>query len=441
MARTKKRESYGSGSVTQIRKNDEVVPNAYRVCINLGTDPITGKRKKVQRVFHGSLTDARKLAKQLSDEYAAVDVARAHDSFSAVVDAWYSSMETSNAAAPATLKQYRCRLQYVEDVIGTRKVATLKQADIEKAMKAVKERHDLNSTSMNKVFQVVRRVLAYAVNVGAIVRNPTDGMTAPRIAKVVSRRSLTVDEIARFGKCLDRDIREAYSDYDAKESRRLNWGRDMFGRTALRGLSGLSNLLAVRLLLASGMRRGEALGLTWGSVDFANGQVHVRQSLTAAVEIRVPKTGAGVRSLYIDSQTMAQLKAWKAFQCDALHLIQREGVAVTQTDATPVFCNDLGGWNDPTKFDRWWREYREGIGFPDLKVHELRHSQATQLLAHGADIKTVQSRLGHASASLTLNEYAHAVPANDRAAADLMGTMFNTSTKPQGEVIHFEKTA
>ena len=215
----------------------------------------------------------------------------------------------------------------------------------------------------------------------------------------------------------------------------------MFDRTALRGLSGLSNLLAVRLLLASGMRRGECLGLTWGNVDFANGQVHIKQTLTAAVEIRVPKTGAGVRSLYIDSQTMAQLKAWKAFQRDALHLIQREGVAVTQTDATPVFCNDLGDWNDPTKFDRWWRGYREGIGFPDLKVHELRHSQATQLLAHGADIKTVQSRLGHASASLTLNQYAHAVPANDRTAADLMGTLFNGPAKPKGEVVQLQKTA
>ena len=64
MARKKSRESYGSGSVTQVKKNGEVVPNTYRVCINLGTDPNTGKRKKVQRVFHGSLTDARKLAKQ-----------------------------------------------------------------------------------------------------------------------------------------------------------------------------------------------------------------------------------------------------------------------------------------------------------------------------------------------------------------------------------------
>jgi len=85
MAKTKNRESYGNGSVTQVKKNGEVVKDTWRVCVTLGTDPTTGKRKKVQRVFHGSLTDARKLAKQLSDEYAAIDVAKAHDTFSAVV--------------------------------------------------------------------------------------------------------------------------------------------------------------------------------------------------------------------------------------------------------------------------------------------------------------------------------------------------------------------
>ena len=177
MANVKKRETYGSGSVSAVKKNGKVLKDTWRVCVNLGTDPNTGKRRKIQRVFHGNVTDARKLAKQLSDEYAAVDVAKAHDTFSALVADWYSSMETNNA------------------VIGTRKVATLKQTDIEKALKAVKERHDLSNTSMNKVFQVTRRVLAYAVNVGAIVRNPTDGMTAPKIDKVVTRRSLTTDEI------------------------------------------------------------------------------------------------------------------------------------------------------------------------------------------------------------------------------------------------------
>ena len=59
-----------------------------------------------------------------------------------------------------------------------------------------------------------------------------------------------------------------------------------------------------------------------------------------------------------------------------------------------------------------------------MKYHELRHTQATQLLANGVDVKTVQSRLGHSDASLTLNQYAHAIPDNDEKAAQLVGELF-----------------
>ena len=58
----------------------------------------------------------------------------------------------------------------------------------------------------------------------------------------------------------------------------------------------------------------------------------------------------------------------------------------------------------------------------DLQVHELRHTQATLPIGNDADIKTVQHRLGHSSASLTMNIYAHAIAANDRTAADTIGT-------------------
>ena len=58
-----------------------------------------------------------------------------------------------------------------------------------------------------------------------------------------------------------------------------------------------------------------------------------------------------------------------------------------------------------------------------LRFHELRHTQATLLLAVGVDVKTVQTRMGHANAGITLNLYAHAVPENDRKAADLLGSI------------------
>ncbi len=70
--------------------------------------------------------------------------------------------------------------------------------------------------------------------------------------------------------------------------------------------------------------------------------------------------------------------------------------------------------------------FRKDSGFVELELHELRHTQATQLLANGVDIKTVQTRMGHANASVTLNWYAHAVEDNDEKAADLVGSLLNS---------------
>ena len=62
-------------------------------------------------------------------------------------------------------------------------------------------------------------------------------------------------------------------------------------------------------------------------------------------------------------------------------------------------------------------------GYEGLKFHELRHTQATLLISNGADIKTVQNRLGHSTAALTMDIYAHAIEQNDREAADEIGEL------------------
>lgn len=68
-------------------------------------------------------------------------------------------------------------------------------------------------------------------------------------------------------------------------------------------------------------------------------------------------------------------------------------------------------------------------------MHELRHTAATLALGNGIPVKDVQARLGHASASLTLDIYGHAIPANDQAIADLMGSIIGTPAEPTGSVV------
>lgn len=120
----------------------------------------------------------------------------------------------------------------------------------------------------------------------------------------------------------------------------------------------------------------------------------------------------------------------------ALELLK---LGIKQNDSTPVCCSDKGGYMNLANFERWWRIFRNKYGFDDLKFHELRHTQATQLLANGYDVKTVQTRMGHASATLTLNQYAHAIPENDESAARFIGDLF-TAKPVKGRLIEL-KTA
>lgn len=123
-----------------------------------------------------------------------------------------------------------------------------------------------------------------------------------------------------------------------------------------------------------------------------------------------------------------------------------------QSSKTPVCTSSTYGLIDPNTFSRWRRQFfvEHGLGhyeevtqympnigcdvtkqtYVGFNFHELRHTQATLLIGKGADIKTVQHRLGHSSASLTMDTYAHAIPENDAVAAEMVGDMLEGKATP-----------
>lgn len=121
------------------------------------------------------------------------------------------------------------------------------------------------------------------------------------------------------------------------------------------------------------------------------------------------------------------LTRWKA--CPVEQLVK---ICISQTSDTPVCCSDTGGLSRIDYFEHWWSKWHTEHGFDGLKFHELRHTQATMLLGAGVDVKTVQTRLGHASRSITLGWYAHAMPENDMYAAQKLGALL-AAPKRQAE--------
>lgn len=464
MARPKTRETYGNGSVTpqkdksgkQMRdKNGELI---WRVCVSLGYETYVDdkgnrrrKQRKVQRVVHGTLADARAVVKQLTEEYENIEPASAKNSFKSLVNAWVTSMRNANTCSPNKLKDYETRLGYVADQLGDKPVIEVKRQDVEDALAAIRAERNVSQCTLRNIFALTKRVFEYGIKSDWLVRNPCASMDAPRVTGTVERRSLTSDECAELRKCLDRDEAQAYVDFQEKECRQEGH-HNLEGRSKLNGLSTISGLIAVRIMLATGCRRGESLALTWADVDLDNATITIRRSLNSAMVLKEPKTAKGVRSLAVDGATIDHLRKWKDFQAKALKLIDVDlesgETASMQTEDTPICCNGAGKWLNPRNLERWWGTtqeigYRHSIGFDDLRLHELRHTQATQLIGAGVDFKTVQTRLGHADVSLTINTYTHAIPANDREAANLIASITGASSAPavDSDAANIKRTA
>jgi integrase len=125
-----------------------------------------------------------------------------------------------------------------------------------------------------------------------------------------------------------------------------------------------------------------------------------------------------------------RLKAPKTSQARTLTLDERAVAALAEqrerqrADAARLGPTHHNGWNlvftadsgvplTPDVVSRWFREAAEAAGVRSIRLHDLRHTHATLMLAAGVPVKVVSQRLGHASVQLTLDVYAHVLPAMD----------------------------
>jgi integrase len=221
---------------------------------------------------------------------------------------------------------------------------------------------------------VLRKALNDAVVAGLLADNVAECATVPRIDPNAGRLPSRLP---------------AWSEAEAQRFLELSAGHD------------LADLW--RVALGTGMRRGELLGLRWSDVDLSVPQVTVVAALavtSAGPDLKTTKTGRS-RTLHLDDYTAATIDRQP-------HRDGRWPLVFTAADGAPLF--------PPWVSDRWRWQW-PALDLPRIPLHGLRHSHACLLLSQQVPIKVVSQRLGHATIAMTMDTYAHVLPAQDRDAA------------------------
>ena len=362
-----RKNAKGGGTIRQ-RAN-----GLWEARYTVGRDPGTGKQ--IQRSVYGSTQ--KEVRQKLAQITASIDKGVYQTPNKVTVAAWmeeWLATFCANKVKPLTLSSYSAMIRnHIVPAIGAVELQAVKGAHIQRLYNSMTAA-GLSGKTVKNVGAILHKAFSVAMKQGIIAANPSDGAELPK-TEHKDIHPLADDEIPRFLAAIDESpMRNAYA-----------------------------------LCLFAGLREGECLGLSWGQVDFERGRITVSQQLQkekakGAKYYIAPTTKSGKpRTIEPPPIAFEYLRAERVKQ---LENRLRAGPAWSNPDDL-VFTDEAGGHYAIHTFYKRFKAIATSIGRPDARPHDLRHTAATVAIASGADIKSVQDLLGHATASFTLNVYAH----------------------------------
>jgi integrase len=357
-------------------------------------------------VLKRGFTSRKAAAAALRAEIRTLDLGEWVEPTKQRLDAYLAEWVAGQRLSASTVSSYRKNIRlHIDPYLGETPLTRLTGAAVDAWMPRLEAsgradgRGGLSARTVRYVYTILRSALSDAVKHGRLSVDPTDRSTppSPSEARPPEMQAWTAAELGRF----------------------LRWAEDRDPDLAM----------GWRLLAATGMRRGEALALRWRDVDLDAGRLQVRRSVgtvktkgAAEQLVEGPTKTGQARVVDIDSDTVAALRAYRATRGSlSLDLVR---------DAALVLGTFDGRYRHPERYSRRFVEQvaqaSRALGkdqLPRIRLHDLRHTHATLLLAAGEPVKVVSEHLGHASATITLTVYQHVHPGMGRQAADRFATL------------------
>jgi len=367
----------GEGSVYQ-RASD----GRWVAMVDLGS----GNGRRRRRYFYGRTR--AEVVRKLRAALDARDTGQLVSSGSCTVAEWFATYMRDVAKArvrPLTYERYARDVRlHVEPSIGHVRLDKLEPAHLV-ALYNAKRARGLSPNSIRHMHAVIRRALAVAVRWRLIAVN---------VATLVDSPTVPHFEVEPLS------IAEAHHLLAAARGDRM----------AARWAVGL----------ALGLRQGETLGLWWEDVNFEEGFLRVRRTLQrpagAGLTFTEPKTARSRRVVALPPQLGDALREHRDQQSR-----EREAAGDCWKETGCVFTTPAGGPIDPSNDYKAFRRLLRQAGLRSVRLHDLRHTAASLLLAQNVPARVVMEVLGHSQISLTMNTYTHVAPQLSREAANRMG--------------------
>jgi integrase len=310
------------------------------------------------------------------------------DTVAAYLKRWLDNDVAVNGE-PKTLQEYEMAIRlYITPFIGHLKLAKLDGEQLVTWQATLKKKKFTNNMRLRGI-RVLRNGLNKAVKLRILPYNPVAALDKPKVV----RKEVTPLEPeqceALFAACQGHRIGDV-----------------------------------ITLAAMTGLRKGELFALEWNAINLDEGVLVVRRQLQElrGLRLKEPKTKAGKRVVSLDPVAVDALR-------NRLRKALDEGFDPAQVPI--VFANIRGGYLRGSNFDRnVWYPIRDSVGIPDTFVfHDLRHTQASLMLAAGVDLKVIQKRLGHADFATTANTYSHLLQNAQNDAVDKLAVMMSKARK------------
>ena len=375
---------------TKRKKRDGV----WEVRVYLGRDPATGSPRQLSKTVHGTARHADDVMRDLIAKHGRVSVEGIGATFGELLDLWLKECERLDRS-PTTVRNYRSQIEAtIRPALGKVKVSRLTARHLDDFYRTMKESGRSAKTIRNH-HATVSSALHQAVRWGWVRENVADRARPP----TVSQRRVNAPSVAA--------VRSVVAAAEERDPR-----------------------LAPLLMLAAltGLRRGELCALRWSDVNLEKGVLTVSRSVVVdvgALREKATKTDR-FRLVALDDVAVALLKVHRmnveAWARQAVTAVESDGFLFSPyPDARTPFR--------PDNVTSFFIRVRDSLGLSEVRLHDLRHFTATQLISSGVDVRTVAGRLGHADPSLTLRVYSHVIEERDRVAASILGKVL--SDQPQ----------